>query len=41
MRNSGRSHVNKAKSAGKFRRQTTRTKARNIAPPPDRGGYRL
>lgn len=33
--------VNKRKSAGKFRRNTSRTKGANIAPPPMRGGYRL
>lgn len=32
--------VNKGKSARKFRRNTTRTKRANLAPPPQRGGYR-
>ncbi|WNK12805.1 MAG: hypothetical protein [Microvirus sp.] len=35
-----RHHVNKRKSAGKFRRNTQRTKSANLAPPPQRGGYR-
>ncbi|WNK12515.1 MAG: hypothetical protein [Microvirus sp.] len=33
--------VNKAKSAGKFRRQIGHTKRPNVAPPSPRGGYRL
>lgn len=33
--------VNKRQSARKFRGQVGRTKAANIAPPPQRGGYRL
>lgn len=33
--------VNKRASARKFRRQTQRTKAANIAPNPQRGGWRL
>lgn len=36
-----RSHVNKGRSARKFRKATTRTKAVNIAPAPQRGGWRL
>lgn len=36
-----RSYVNKRASARKFRRATTRTKAANIAPSPQRGGWRL
>ena len=36
-----RHHVNKAKSARKFRKQAGRTKAANVAPPPMRGGIRL
>lgn len=36
-----RSHVNKNKSARKFRRDTSRTKSANIAPSPQRGGWRL
>ena len=33
--------VNKSKSASQFRRKAGRTKAANVAPPPQRGGYRL
>ncbi|WNK12962.1 MAG: hypothetical protein [Microvirus sp.] len=33
--------VNKQKSAGQFRRNAGRTKAANVAPPPNRGGYRF
>lgn len=33
--------VNKHRSAGKFRRDVSRTKLVNIAPKPMRGGYRL
>lgn len=36
-----RSKVNKKHSAKKFRRATTRTKAANVAPAPQRGGWRL
>lgn len=36
-----RMHVNKRKSAGKFRNHIKHTKAANMAPPPMRGGYRL
>lgn len=36
-----RSYVNKRASARRFRRSTTRTKAANIAPAPQRGGWRL
>ena len=36
-----RKSVNKAASASKFRRQSRRTKAPNIAPMPQRGGFRL
>jgi hypothetical protein len=36
-----RFHVNKARSARKFRHSTQRTKAANIAPSPQRGGWRL
>lgn len=35
-----RRSVNKKASAGKFRKQAGRTKAANLAPPPQRGGYR-
>lgn len=41
MKTSYRSRVNKGRSAAQFRRQAGKTKARNIAPPPMRGGYRL
>lgn len=41
MRPVQRGHVNKSKSASRFRRQVGRTKAANIAPPPMRGGIRL
>lgn len=33
--------VNKGRSARNFRKNTERTKAANVAPPPMRGGYRL
>lgn len=36
-----RSRVNKRSSAKKFRRSVQRTKAANIAPNPQRGGWRL
>lgn len=36
-----RSRVNKGRSARKFRRSTQRTKAANLAPAPQRGGWRL
>lgn len=36
-----RSGVNKGRSAKKFRRQVSRTKAANVAPAPMRGGIRL
>lgn len=36
-----RRKVNKRSSARKFRKQVSRTKAVNIAPPPSRGGYRM
>lgn len=36
-----RSYVNKRKSARTFRRATSRTKYANIAPNPQRGGWRL
>jgi len=36
-----RSRVNKGKSARKFRKSTQFTKAANVAPPPQRGGWRL
>ncbi|WNK14441.1 MAG: hypothetical protein [Microvirus sp.] len=41
MKVSRRMPVNKSRSAAQFRGNTSRTKARNIAPPPMRGGYRL
>lgn len=36
-----RSHVNKSRSARQFRSNTSRTKRPNIAPAPQRGGWRL
>lgn len=36
-----RSKVNKKASAKSFRNATQRTKAANVAPPPQRGGWRL
>lgn len=33
--------VNKGSSARQFRAQSSRTKAPNMAPPPNRGGYRF
>lgn len=36
-----RSGVNKGRSAKAFRRSTARTKRPNIAPAPQRGGWRL
>ena len=36
-----RMHVNKSRSAAKFRRHAGKTKAANVAPPPMRGGFRL
>lgn len=33
--------VNKQSGARKFRAQSGRTKAANVAPPPARGGFRL
>lgn len=36
-----RSPVNKAKSAGQFRRNVGKTKRANVAPAPMRGGIRL
>lgn len=33
--------VNKKQSVNKFRKQSSRTNKRNIAPPPQRGGFRL
>lgn len=36
-----RMRVNKRASARKFRRATSRTKAANISPNPQRGGWRL
>ena len=41
MRPISRSGVNKGRSAKKFRKQSGRTKGANMAPPPQRGGYRL
>lgn len=36
-----RSPVNKRKSARSFRKSTQRTKRANVAPSPQRGGWRL
>lgn len=36
-----RKHVNKHRSARKFRHAVSRTKVANIAPTPQRGGWRL
>lgn len=36
-----RSRVNKYRSARKFRKATARTKSINVAPQPQRGGWRL
>lgn len=36
-----RMHVNKAKSSRQFTRNSSRTKAANLAPNPMRGGIRL
>lgn len=41
MRPTARKPVSKGKSAAKFRRQSNLTKGANIAPPPNRGGYRF
>ena len=36
-----RKRMNRGKTARVFNRKASRTKAINIAPPPQRGGYRL
>lgn len=36
-----RHSVNKSRSAHSFRKHTSRTRAVNVAPPPQRGGFRL
>lgn len=41
MRPVQRGHVNKGRSARKFRKSVGRTKSANIAPGPMRGGIRL
>lgn len=41
MRPVSRGGVNKRRSAGQFRRNTTRTKGANMAGPSMRGGWRL
>lgn len=41
MNVSSRKAANKAKSSKEFRGNTNRTKAVNVAPPPQRGGFRL
>jgi len=41
MRPVSRRSTSKSKSAKSFRRNVSRTKSANIAPPPTRGGYRF
>lgn len=41
MRPISRGHVSKGRSAGKFRRNTMRTKSPNVSARPMRGGWRL
>lgn len=41
MRVLHRQATNKYRSAKQFRNNAKRTKAVNVAPPPQRGGYRL
>lgn len=41
MRPVRRYGVNKRKSARRFRKNARRTKGANMAPPPQRGGYRF
>lgn len=41
MRPNARYGVNKRRSARRFRKQSRRTKSPNMAPPPQRGGYRF
>lgn len=41
MKPVSRGHVNKHKSAAKFRKHVSHTKAVNVAPHPMRGGIRL
>lgn len=41
MRPSYRKHVNKGRSAGKFRQNVSRTKGANMRGAPMRGGIRL
>jgi len=41
MRPLSRKPVNKQASAGQFRRNAGTTKRANVAPPPNRGGYRF
>lgn len=41
MRVLGRKHVNKYRSAKKFRKSAQRTKLANVRPNPMRGGIRL
>jgi len=36
-----RTSVNKSRGARAFRKQSSKTNRRNVAPPPMRGGYRL
>ena len=41
MRPSSRHGVSKGRSARQFRKHSGRTKSRNVAPPPMRGGLRI
>lgn len=41
MRPLRRQPVNKGRSAAQFRKNASRTKVPNMAPPPNRGGYRF
>lgn len=41
MNVSSRKPANKSKSVKEFRGNTKRTKSANVAPPPQRGGFRL
>ena len=36
-----RFHANKARSASAFKKNVGKTKSANVAPPPNRGGYRF
>lgn len=41
MRPLSRGRVNKGSSSKQFRKNAGRTKRPNVAPPPNRGGYRF